>query len=217
MGDDLRLPERNCARTPMQWSTEPHAGFTKSDKPIMPVIDQGPVRIRARERRAAAARSRTRCSTGRSASSACARKCRRSAGVTSQSSTRETRRCWRCATTGATTPCCSCTTSTRSRARSFLSRARREMRATSSINLLADDHSHADERGQPQPAARGLWISLVSGRRPRLSAEAQRHRHPAAAAHPAALTAPFAVAISGARASSQRTSRLTDYRESLSS
>jgi maltose alpha-D-glucosyltransferase/alpha-amylase len=42
MGDDLRLPERNCARTPMQWSTEPHAGFTKSDKPILPVIDQGP-------------------------------------------------------------------------------------------------------------------------------------------------------------------------------
>ena len=33
MGDDLALPERNCARTPMQWSTEPQAGFTKSDKP----------------------------------------------------------------------------------------------------------------------------------------------------------------------------------------
>jgi maltose alpha-D-glucosyltransferase/alpha-amylase len=42
MGDDLKLPERNCARTPMQWSTEPHAGFTKSDKPILPVIDDGP-------------------------------------------------------------------------------------------------------------------------------------------------------------------------------
>jgi maltose alpha-D-glucosyltransferase/alpha-amylase len=42
MGDDLRLAERNCARTPMQWSTEPHAGFTKSDKPMIPVIDQGP-------------------------------------------------------------------------------------------------------------------------------------------------------------------------------
>ncbi len=42
MGDDLRLPERNCARTPMQWSTEPNAGFTISDKPIMPVIDEGP-------------------------------------------------------------------------------------------------------------------------------------------------------------------------------
>ena len=34
MGDDLDLPERNCARTPMQWSTEPHGGFTKSDKPV---------------------------------------------------------------------------------------------------------------------------------------------------------------------------------------
>src|SRR3954454_12271485 len=42
MGDNLELPERNCARTPMQWSTEPHAGFTKSAKPILPVIDKGP-------------------------------------------------------------------------------------------------------------------------------------------------------------------------------
>ena len=30
MGDNLDLPERNCARTPMQWSTEPNGGFTKS-------------------------------------------------------------------------------------------------------------------------------------------------------------------------------------------
>jgi maltose alpha-D-glucosyltransferase / alpha-amylase len=42
MGDDLALPERNCARTPMQWSNEPHAGFTKSGKPILPVIEKGP-------------------------------------------------------------------------------------------------------------------------------------------------------------------------------
>jgi maltose alpha-D-glucosyltransferase/alpha-amylase len=42
MGDDLRLPERNCARTPMQWSTEPHGGFTKSDTPLLPVISGGP-------------------------------------------------------------------------------------------------------------------------------------------------------------------------------
>jgi maltose alpha-D-glucosyltransferase/alpha-amylase len=42
MGDDLKLPERNCARTPMQWSNEPHGGFTKSDKPVMPVISGGP-------------------------------------------------------------------------------------------------------------------------------------------------------------------------------
>jgi maltose alpha-D-glucosyltransferase / alpha-amylase len=41
MGDDLSLPERNCARTPMQWSTEPNAGFTTNPKPIMPVISEG--------------------------------------------------------------------------------------------------------------------------------------------------------------------------------
>jgi maltose alpha-D-glucosyltransferase / alpha-amylase len=41
MGDDLKLPERQCARTPMQWSTEPHGGFTKSNRPILPVISQG--------------------------------------------------------------------------------------------------------------------------------------------------------------------------------
>jgi maltose alpha-D-glucosyltransferase/alpha-amylase len=42
MGDDLSLPERNCARTPMQWSTEPQAGFTKSDRSVLPVISGGP-------------------------------------------------------------------------------------------------------------------------------------------------------------------------------
>ena len=42
MGDDLNLPERDCARTPMQWSTEPQGGFTKSDKPVLPVISGGP-------------------------------------------------------------------------------------------------------------------------------------------------------------------------------
>ena len=42
MGDDLSLPERNCARTPMQWSTERQAGFTSSGKPVLPVISDGP-------------------------------------------------------------------------------------------------------------------------------------------------------------------------------
>jgi maltose alpha-D-glucosyltransferase / alpha-amylase len=42
MGDNLKLPERNCARTPMQWSNEPHGGFTKSEKPVVPVIAGGP-------------------------------------------------------------------------------------------------------------------------------------------------------------------------------
>ena len=42
MGDDLHLPERNCARTPMQWSNEPQGGFTKSSQPHIPVIAGGP-------------------------------------------------------------------------------------------------------------------------------------------------------------------------------
>jgi maltose alpha-D-glucosyltransferase/alpha-amylase len=42
MGDNLDLPERSCARTPMQWSTEPHAGFTADEKAGSRVIDRGP-------------------------------------------------------------------------------------------------------------------------------------------------------------------------------
>jgi maltose alpha-D-glucosyltransferase / alpha-amylase len=42
MGDNLDLPERVAARTPMQWSDEPHGGFTKSDKPVVQVIENGP-------------------------------------------------------------------------------------------------------------------------------------------------------------------------------
>ena len=42
MGDDLRLKERQCVRTPMQWSKEPHGGFSKADKTILPVIEGGP-------------------------------------------------------------------------------------------------------------------------------------------------------------------------------
>jgi maltose alpha-D-glucosyltransferase / alpha-amylase len=41
MGDNLALPERQCARTPMQWSNEPQAGFTKSSKPLVPLISSG--------------------------------------------------------------------------------------------------------------------------------------------------------------------------------
>ena len=42
MGDDLSLPERECARTTMQWSGEPHGGFTSSGKPPKPTISEGP-------------------------------------------------------------------------------------------------------------------------------------------------------------------------------
>ncbi|HET7616968.1 MAG TPA: alpha-amylase family protein [Vicinamibacterales bacterium] len=39
MGDNLDLPERECARTPMQWSAERHGGFTTARRPCVPVID----------------------------------------------------------------------------------------------------------------------------------------------------------------------------------
>jgi maltose alpha-D-glucosyltransferase/alpha-amylase len=42
MGDDLSLPERNCIRTAMQWSSEPHGGFTDARRSAVPVIDDGP-------------------------------------------------------------------------------------------------------------------------------------------------------------------------------
>jgi maltose alpha-D-glucosyltransferase/alpha-amylase len=42
MGDDLSLDERQAIRTPMQWSTEPHGGFSKAKKTILPVIEEGP-------------------------------------------------------------------------------------------------------------------------------------------------------------------------------
>ena len=42
MGDDLSLKERDCARTPMQWTPEAQGGFTRSETPAMPPIDHGP-------------------------------------------------------------------------------------------------------------------------------------------------------------------------------
>ena len=39
MGDNLRLPERECARTPMQWTNERHGGFSRAKRVIRPVID----------------------------------------------------------------------------------------------------------------------------------------------------------------------------------
>ena len=39
IGDNLRLPERECARTPMQWTAEPHGGFSRAQKVVRPVID----------------------------------------------------------------------------------------------------------------------------------------------------------------------------------
>ncbi len=39
MGDDLELEERECARTPMQWTSEKHGGFSCGERTVRPVID----------------------------------------------------------------------------------------------------------------------------------------------------------------------------------
>jgi maltose alpha-D-glucosyltransferase / alpha-amylase len=41
IGDDLRLPERECARTPMQWTSDRHAGFSRAKKVVRPVVSDG--------------------------------------------------------------------------------------------------------------------------------------------------------------------------------
>ena len=38
IGEDLTLPERECARTPMQWSAEKHGGFTTANRPVRPIV-----------------------------------------------------------------------------------------------------------------------------------------------------------------------------------
>jgi maltose alpha-D-glucosyltransferase / alpha-amylase len=42
IGDDLSLPERECARTPMQWSADAHGGFSRAERVVRPVISEGP-------------------------------------------------------------------------------------------------------------------------------------------------------------------------------
>jgi maltose alpha-D-glucosyltransferase/alpha-amylase len=41
MGEDLSLNEREAVRTPMQWTEEPQAGFSRAKKTVLPVIEHG--------------------------------------------------------------------------------------------------------------------------------------------------------------------------------
>ena len=85
MGDNLDLARaqllraRRCNGRPSRT-----AGFTKSNKPVVPVISERSVRLRACQCRRCSGAIRIRCSTGPSASSACARRCPRSAGAISR-------------------------------------------------------------------------------------------------------------------------------------
>ncbi|HEV7750007.1 MAG TPA: alpha-amylase family protein [Baekduia sp.] len=39
MGENLAIPDRYAVRSPMQWSPDPHGGFTKAQEPVRPVTD----------------------------------------------------------------------------------------------------------------------------------------------------------------------------------
>lgn len=48
MGEDLSLPERWPVRTPMQWSDEPHGGFSRTEgATVQPVVAGGPLGYRS--------------------------------------------------------------------------------------------------------------------------------------------------------------------------
>ncbi len=64
MGDDLDLPERYCARTPMQWSNEKHGGFSQAQEDGAAGDLRGRLRLPGGERRRAAARSGIAARTG---------------------------------------------------------------------------------------------------------------------------------------------------------
>jgi maltose alpha-D-glucosyltransferase/alpha-amylase len=54
MGDDLSLPERDCARTPMQWTGERQGGFSRARKLILPIVadaEYGYKRVNVAEQR----------------------------------------------------------------------------------------------------------------------------------------------------------------------
>jgi maltose alpha-D-glucosyltransferase / alpha-amylase len=42
MGEDLRLRDRSAIRTPMQWSSERNAGFSRGDSLVRPLVSRGP-------------------------------------------------------------------------------------------------------------------------------------------------------------------------------
>jgi maltose alpha-D-glucosyltransferase / alpha-amylase len=54
IGDNLRLPERECARTPMHWTGERHGGFSRARRVVRPVINDdeyGYARVNVSEQR----------------------------------------------------------------------------------------------------------------------------------------------------------------------
>ena len=100
MGDDLTMNERECARTPMQWTNEPHAGFSPAERTVRPVIDDdtyGYRKVNMSQRRRKAEDAST--LTGPSGAWPVRKDARSSDGATSRYCASTSLRCWRSATT----------------------------------------------------------------------------------------------------------------------
>ncbi len=54
MGENLSLPDREAARTPMQWTAERHGGFSRAERIVTPVVSDpafGPERVNVADQR----------------------------------------------------------------------------------------------------------------------------------------------------------------------
>ena len=96
MGDNIYLGDRNGVRTPMQWSADRNAGFSRANPQqlYLPVDHRPRVPLRGGQRRGAAEQPALAALVDEAAASRCASGTRRSAGARSSSCTRRTARCW---------------------------------------------------------------------------------------------------------------------------
>ena len=95
MGDNVYLGDRNGVRTPMQWTGDRNAGFSRGQPAAaLPAADHRPrVPLRDGQRRGPAATTAARCCGGCGGCSPCASATRCSGGATSSSCTPRTARC----------------------------------------------------------------------------------------------------------------------------
>ena len=96
MGDNLYLGDRNGVRTPMQWTGDRNAGFSRADPARLysPVIMDAGLRLPGGERRGAGERRRVAAPLDAEHDSACGNCSRSSAGGRWSSCRRPTARCW---------------------------------------------------------------------------------------------------------------------------
>ena len=89
MGDNIYLGDRNGVRTPMQWSADRNAGFSRANpqRLYLPVDHRPRVPLRERQRRGAAAQPALAAVVDEAAASRCASATRRSAAARSSSCT----------------------------------------------------------------------------------------------------------------------------------